>query len=272
MKNSPIKDGSPAGCGGLNAWRPLFLESGGLHGVVDSRSRLPPAMRKSFFLAVLKTEIQRYDFSHFIDDPPSVAEGGEGVVVAGCPACRKRINTMREFLDHLADDAVPALLLGTLLLDSPVDQAASLPTVQNGGEQQTGRSRWAEAEEIRREIDILPAGTTGDRLSTRSSSMCAEEIDKTADGSKVVLALNPYWRAEERSLYVVSPHLDRKRRRKPEFNSSAESPSYLVCKPGPELTSARNRSCDSRTPDQCVSIDGDALVPVSIEDGASEIA
>jgi hypothetical protein len=44
------------------------------------------------------------------DKPPSVAQGGKGVVVPGCPACKKRINTMSQFLDHLADDAMPALL------------------------------------------------------------------------------------------------------------------------------------------------------------------
>jgi hypothetical protein len=41
---------------------------------------------------------------------PSIAQGGKGVVVPGCPACKKPINTMSQFLDHLADDAMPALL------------------------------------------------------------------------------------------------------------------------------------------------------------------
>ncbi len=44
------------------------------------------------------------------DEPPGVAQGGKGVVVPGCPACKKRINTMSQFLNHLADDAMPALL------------------------------------------------------------------------------------------------------------------------------------------------------------------
>jgi hypothetical protein len=38
------------------------------------------------------------------------ARGGKGVVVPGCPACRTRINTMSQFLDHLANDAMPKLL------------------------------------------------------------------------------------------------------------------------------------------------------------------
>jgi hypothetical protein len=45
-----------------------------------------------------------------VDEPPLVAQGGRGVVVAGCPACRKRINTISQFLDHLAKDAMPALI------------------------------------------------------------------------------------------------------------------------------------------------------------------
>jgi hypothetical protein len=67
-------------------------------------------MQKSALLAALKAEIQRHDFSHFIGDPPSVAQGGNGVVVSGCPSCKKRFGTMPQFLDHLTDDVLPALL------------------------------------------------------------------------------------------------------------------------------------------------------------------
>lgn len=51
-----------------------------------------------------------HDFSHFVDDPPSIAEGGKDIVVPGCPRCRVRIHTMSQFLDHLANDAMPALV------------------------------------------------------------------------------------------------------------------------------------------------------------------
>jgi len=40
---------------------------------------------------------------------PPVAEGGKGVVVSGCPICKKRINTMTQFLDHLTNDVMPAV-------------------------------------------------------------------------------------------------------------------------------------------------------------------
>jgi hypothetical protein len=35
---------------------------------------------------------------------------GKGIVVAGCPARKKRMNTMTQFLDHLANDVIPALI------------------------------------------------------------------------------------------------------------------------------------------------------------------
>jgi hypothetical protein len=67
-------------------------------------------VQKSVLLAAIQKEIHRHDFLYFIDVPPSVAQGGRGVVVAGCPACKKWINTMQQFLDHFAKDAMPALL------------------------------------------------------------------------------------------------------------------------------------------------------------------
>jgi hypothetical protein len=66
-------------------------------------------MKKCSCLAI-QQEIQRHDFSHFVENPPTIAEGGKGIVVPGCPACRKRLNTMSQFLDHLAYDAMPPLI------------------------------------------------------------------------------------------------------------------------------------------------------------------
>jgi len=67
-------------------------------------------VQKSALLAAIQKEIQRHDLSYFVSDLPSVAQGGRGVVVAGCPACRKRINTISQFLDHLVEDAMPPLI------------------------------------------------------------------------------------------------------------------------------------------------------------------
>jgi hypothetical protein len=67
-------------------------------------------VQKSVLLAAIQKEIQRHDLSYFVDEPPSVAEGGKGDVVSGCPACKKRINTMGQFLDHLTNDVMPELI------------------------------------------------------------------------------------------------------------------------------------------------------------------
>jgi hypothetical protein len=39
-----------------------------------------------------------------------IKPGGKGVVVSGCPTCKKRINTMNQLWDHLAEDVMPALI------------------------------------------------------------------------------------------------------------------------------------------------------------------
>jgi hypothetical protein len=91
----------------------VLLDLSLLKSSVVSPTRLTPLespTQKSALLAAIQQEIHRHDFSHFVDEPPSVAEGGKGVVVSGCPACKKRINSMSQFLDHLANDAMPPLL------------------------------------------------------------------------------------------------------------------------------------------------------------------
>jgi len=57
-------------------------------------------LQKSDLLRALQQEIRRHDFNYFVHEPPSIAQGGKGVVVPGCPACKKRINTMNQFLHH----------------------------------------------------------------------------------------------------------------------------------------------------------------------------
>jgi hypothetical protein len=67
-------------------------------------------MKKSDLYQALRTELHQHDFSTFVDEPPSVAQGGRGVVVPGCPTCKKQFGTMSQFLDHLTDDVLPAIL------------------------------------------------------------------------------------------------------------------------------------------------------------------
>jgi hypothetical protein len=56
---------------------------------------------------LLQQEIRRLDFSYFIDEPPSMAQGGRGVCV---PGCRKQLQTMNQFMDHLANDVLPKVI------------------------------------------------------------------------------------------------------------------------------------------------------------------
>jgi hypothetical protein len=55
-------------------------------------------------------ELLRHNFDFFVSSPPSVAEGGADVVVPGCPACRKRLQTVNQFMAHLAEDVLPVIL------------------------------------------------------------------------------------------------------------------------------------------------------------------
>jgi hypothetical protein len=44
-------------------------------------------MTKSELLQALQSEIRRHDFSTFLTETPSMANGGPGVVLPGCPPC-----------------------------------------------------------------------------------------------------------------------------------------------------------------------------------------
>jgi hypothetical protein len=48
--------------------------------------------------------------STFVDEPPVSSKGGTGVVKPGCSTCRKRADTINEFLEHTAYDAIPPLI------------------------------------------------------------------------------------------------------------------------------------------------------------------
>lgn len=67
-------------------------------------------MTKPELLRALQKEIHRHTFDYYVENPPSMAEGGKGVVVPGCSTCRKRINTMAQFVDHLSQDVLPGLV------------------------------------------------------------------------------------------------------------------------------------------------------------------
>jgi hypothetical protein len=75
-------------------------------------SVLEDSMLKSDLLRLLQQEIRRHGFDYFIDEPPSIAQGGKGVVVPGCPVCRKRLQSMTQFVEHLAVDVLPRVIDG----------------------------------------------------------------------------------------------------------------------------------------------------------------
>lgn len=52
-------------------------------------------------IKAVHAEFQRHDWDTFVDNPPAIAHGGNGVVVPGCPACKIRINTMNGFMEHV---------------------------------------------------------------------------------------------------------------------------------------------------------------------------
>lgn len=57
-------------------------------------------------------ELVKHIFGTFVENPPSVAQGGRGVVVPGCTHCKKRLNTMEQFMQHLAQDVLPNIIFG----------------------------------------------------------------------------------------------------------------------------------------------------------------
>ena len=56
-------------------------------------------------LAALQLEIQQHTLSTFHDEP-----GAKGVVVTGCPKCRKKFQTTRQFVAHITDDVLPIVI------------------------------------------------------------------------------------------------------------------------------------------------------------------
>jgi hypothetical protein len=60
-------------------------------------------VKKSELLRALQTEISKHDLGHFTDDK-------DRVVVPGCPTCKRRFNTVAQFVQHINTDVLPALL------------------------------------------------------------------------------------------------------------------------------------------------------------------
>jgi hypothetical protein len=67
-------------------------------------------MDKAKNLHEAQAELQRHVWGTYIDKGVSIALGGDGIVTPGCEACRKRIDTNSQYLQHLADDVLPGIL------------------------------------------------------------------------------------------------------------------------------------------------------------------
>jgi hypothetical protein len=57
-------------------------------------------MMKSNLIGSIQFEIRRHDWSTFSED---------GLVVSRCPACKKRLNILGQFMNHVCDQ-IPALI------------------------------------------------------------------------------------------------------------------------------------------------------------------
>ena len=51
----------------------------------------------------IRAEFRKHRFDVFVDQPPSVAQGGKGVVVPGCAVCKIQIQTVERFVSHLCE-------------------------------------------------------------------------------------------------------------------------------------------------------------------------
>lgn len=59
-------------------------------------------MDRKTFIRLLQTEITRHSFDTFVDEPRSVSQGGKGIVVVGCAACRVQMQATSQFVQHIA--------------------------------------------------------------------------------------------------------------------------------------------------------------------------
>jgi hypothetical protein len=79
-------------------------------------------MDAAAIISAIQAELQKHTWDTFVNHPPSIAKGGNGVVVPGCPACRKVINTIGQFMDHISYDVLPLAIEGALYGREPGEE------------------------------------------------------------------------------------------------------------------------------------------------------
>ena len=65
---------------------------------------------KSRIFESAKAEFVRHKWDMFEEEPPTASAEDRGASIPGCPACRKRINTLDQFFRHQSDDVLPVIL------------------------------------------------------------------------------------------------------------------------------------------------------------------
>lgn len=67
--------------------------------------------RKNPLLLAAQRELEQHSWGHFIEgDTRTVGEGGKGTIAVGCEHCKIRLNTVPQYLQHLAEDVLPRIL------------------------------------------------------------------------------------------------------------------------------------------------------------------
>ena len=67
-------------------------------------------MDKTAILEAAQAELMLHSWDTFVNNRPSMAQGGKGTIVPGCTACRKILYTDHQYLSHLALDVLPQIL------------------------------------------------------------------------------------------------------------------------------------------------------------------
>lgn len=66
-------------------------------------------MDRDRIIKIAREEMGKHTMDTFVENPPSIARGGQGVVVSGCPGCRKKFQSVNQFVQHLLDDVAPVI-------------------------------------------------------------------------------------------------------------------------------------------------------------------
>jgi len=53
----------------------------------------------SSILQAAQRELKRHSWEHFVDNPPSIAQGGKGIMTPGCAHCRKKLYTTNQSVE-----------------------------------------------------------------------------------------------------------------------------------------------------------------------------